>query len=89
MDPGSEFSSHIHCIVSGSGVDKDGKWVEGKRGNGKFLFPQRVMELIYKAYFLKRLRAMLCDGELRISEDFEAKVIDDASGSLFFVFSHL
>jgi hypothetical protein len=71
------FHPHIHCIVSGGGVDKDGKWVEGKRSNGKFLFPRRVMELMYKAYFLKRLRAMLGDGELRIPEDFEAKVIDD------------
>ena len=71
------FHPHIHCIVTGGGVDKDGKWVEGKRSNGKFLFPRRVMELMYKAYFLKRLRAMLGDGELRIPEDFEAKVIDD------------
>ena len=34
------------------------------------------MELMYKAYFLKRLRRMLGDGELIIPIDFDANVVD-------------
>lgn len=70
------FHPHIHCIVSGGGVDKEGKWVQGKRCNGKFFCPRRVMEVMYKAYFLKRLRAMLGDGELTIPITFDANVVD-------------
>jgi hypothetical protein len=71
------FHPHIHCIVSGGGVSSEGKWIEGKRTNGKFLFPRRVMELMYKAYFLKRLKSMLGNGEVVIPDDFDNKVIDD------------
>jgi hypothetical protein len=71
------FHPHIHCIVSGGGVDKEGKWIQGKRSNGKFLFPRRVMELMYKAYFLKRLKAMLGNGDVVIPNSFDSKVIED------------
>ena len=70
------FHPHIHCIVSGGGVDKQGKWIHGKRGNGKFLFPRRVMELMYKAYFFKRLRSMLGNGQIFIPDNFDSSVID-------------
>lgn len=71
------FHPHIHCIVSGGGVDKDGKWVKAMRPKDNFLYPRRVMELMYKAYFLKRLRSMLGDGDIIIPEHFSTKVIDD------------
>lgn len=70
------FHPHIHCIVSGGGVNKEGKWIEGKR-TGKFLFPRRVMELMYKAYFLKRLKSMLGNGELTIPDNFDCKVLEN------------
>ena len=70
------FHPHIHCIVSGGGINKEEKWIEGKRSNGKFLYPRRVMELMYKAHFLKRLRSMLGDGKLIIPDYFDNKLID-------------
>ena len=70
------FHPHIHCIVSGGGVDNDEKWVKGKRPNDNFLYPRRVMELMYKAYFLKQLRTMLGDGALHIPDSFETNIID-------------
>lgn len=71
------FHPHIHCIVSGGGVNSEGKWIEGKRTNGKFLFPRRAMELMYKAYFLKRLKSLLGNGDLIISDNFDCKIIED------------
>ena len=35
------------------------------------------MELMYKAYFLKRLKSMLGNGELTIPDNFDSKVIED------------
>jgi Putative transposase/Transposase zinc-binding domain len=71
------FHPHIHCIVSGGGVDKEGKWIHGKRSNGKFLFPRRVMEVMYKAYFVKKVKQMLGDGQIVIPQFFNAKTIED------------
>ena len=45
------FHPHVHCIVSGGGV-LDNKWVSEKRKNNLYLFPQKAMQTIYKAYFL-------------------------------------
>lgn len=60
------FHPHIHCIVSGGGVAGDGRWLSNKRDADSFLFPRRVMEKIYKAYFLKRTVEMLGDGDLDV-----------------------
>jgi hypothetical protein len=37
------FHPHIHCIVSGGGIDAQGKWVKQKRVNGNYLFPKTLM----------------------------------------------
>lgn len=51
------FHPHVHCIVSGGGYI-NGKWVEAKRKNEKFLFPERSLMPMYKAIFLKKLRTL-------------------------------
>lgn len=65
------FHPHVHCIVSGGGIDVDGRWIKEKRSNGRFLFPRRAMEKIYKGYFLERLRKYITD-KLLFIEDEEA-----------------
>ena len=53
------FHPHIHCIVSGGGIDTTGKWVKEKRANGNYLFPKVKMEKEYKTYFLKKVQHLL------------------------------
>ena len=53
------FHPHIHCIVSGGGIDTTGKWIKEKRANGNYLFPKAKMEKEYKTYFLKTLQHLL------------------------------
>jgi hypothetical protein len=57
------FHPHVHCIVSGGGIlpslagEGSGvRWIKEKRSNGKFLFPRRAMEKMYKGYFMSHLR---------------------------------
>ena len=50
-----DYHVHAHCIVSGGGM-KDGKWVNAKRKNGLFLFPEAAMKAKYKAIFLRMVR---------------------------------
>ena len=49
------FHPHVHCIVSDGGVDKSGQWKNSKRTSGKFLFPIRMLQQIYRGYFLQQL----------------------------------
>ena len=65
------FHPHIHCIVSGGGVDADGNWITAKRINGKFLFPVNAMQPVYKAIFLNGLRKLRADKTLQM-EDVDA-----------------
>jgi hypothetical protein len=50
--------AHIHCIVSGGGVDKQGKWHNLKKGKGKYLFPYDAMERLYKGFLLEKINEL-------------------------------
>jgi hypothetical protein len=47
---------HLHCIVPGGGVKKDGQW-QPLRSNGKFLFSVKAMSKVFRAKFMAVLRA--------------------------------
>jgi hypothetical protein len=53
---------HIHMIVPGGGISKDGKrWI---RSRAKFLVPVRVLSKLFRRLFLTRLMALHRDGQL-------------------------
>jgi predicted Zn-ribbon and HTH transcriptional regulator len=45
---------HLHCIVPGGGITKQGKWKSSKQ-KGKYLFPSYAMAKVYRAKFVARL----------------------------------
>lgn len=47
---------HLHCIIPGGGITKQGKWKNAKY-KGKYLFSQLAMSKIYRAKFVAKLRA--------------------------------
>ena len=47
------YHPHIHCIVSGGGITKDGKWIHSRK---KFFLPMRVMAKLFRGKFLACLR---------------------------------
>jgi len=62
------FHPHVHCIVSGGGVvesKENMRWVNGKRKSNSFLFPKPILQKIFKAYFLKRIRKMVQNNEVQ------------------------
>ena len=63
-----DYHVHVHCIVTGGGVDENNNWILPKRSNGKFLFPVSGMKNMYKAIFLKGLRELIAEGALNISQ---------------------
>ncbi|MEO7534946.1 MAG: IS91 family transposase [Ferruginibacter sp.] len=61
------FHPHVHCIVSGGGINGE-NWVKEKSKNSNYLFPKPAMQKIYKAYFLRQLRQLTREGSLQIND---------------------
>ena len=46
---------HLHCIVPGGGIDKDGKWKPYLRSN-KYLFSVKALSKVFRAKYVQQLR---------------------------------
>ena len=46
---------HLHCIVPGGGIDKNGRW-QPIRVDGKFLFPVKALSKVFRAKYVSLLR---------------------------------
>ena len=53
------FHPHIHCIVSGGGIRKDGQWKEATKNDWRFLFPVKAMSRVFKGKFLEALKKLI------------------------------
>jgi len=61
------FHTHVHCIVSGGGVDKDLNWVDLKKKTHKgYLLPYEVIEPFFKKCFLRNLNRMINSNQVKI-----------------------
>ena len=55
---------HVHCIVTGGGLDTDDGWVASRKN---FLFPVRVMGALFRGKFLAGLERARRAGKLRFT----------------------
>ena len=62
------FHPHIHCIVSGGGINKAGQWVKEKRANGNYLFPKPLIEKAYRLYFIQKLQTLLQQQKIKTTD---------------------
>lgn len=46
---------HLHCIVPGGGIDKNGKWQKQTRSN-KYLFSVKALSKVFRAKYVQQLR---------------------------------
>jgi len=67
------FHPHIHCIVSGGGIEQDNTWKESKKSIYRFLFPVKAMSIVYKTKFLQALRQKINSGQVILSDDKDDK----------------
>jgi Putative transposase len=63
------FHPHIHCIVSGGGIDKNKQWKEAVKAKHKFLFPSNAVAEVYRPYFLKQLQQQIDKGLITMTEE--------------------
>ena len=62
------FHPHIHCIVSGGGINQTGHWKEEKRKNHRFLFPIAILQKVFKGYFMHEFRKRIGKEEIKIKD---------------------
>lgn len=73
------YHPHIHCIVTGGGVDKDGVWhhLEGGKGDAKdFLFPVYALCKVFRAKFLSMLTSALKKENELIPQDIRKQCME-------------
>lgn len=56
---------HIHCVVTGGGMNKSGQWVS----TGKYLLPARQLRALYRGRFQDRIKMAYAAGELTLPPD--------------------
>ena len=49
---------HLHCIVPGGGLSKQGQWKTAK-SKGKYLFPVKAMSKVFRAKYAEALKAKI------------------------------
>jgi len=50
---------HLHCIIPGGGLTKEGSWKHSKT-KGNYLFPVRALSKVYRAKYFECLRTQSC-----------------------------
>ena len=58
---------HLHCIVPGGGVDKNGNW-QNIPGDGKFLFPVKALSKVFRAKYCEKLKARSPENYTRVKK---------------------
>jgi len=51
---------HLHCIVPGGGLTRQGKWRTTK-SRGKYLFPVKAVSKVFRSRFIEELKKVLSD----------------------------
>ena len=70
------YHPHIHCIVTGGGIDTDGKWkhLKGCEGDAKdFLFPVHALSKVFRAKFLALLTKASKQQQKSVPQDIRKK----------------
>jgi len=73
------YHPHIHCIVTGGGVDGDGVWhhLKGCKGDARdFLFPVQALSKVFRAKFLSMLTAALKNENEIIPQDIRKQCME-------------
>lgn len=72
------YHPHIHCIVTGGGVDRNGIWhhLKGCKKARNFLFPVHALSRVFRAKLLSKLTAALSHEHTYIPQDIRKKCME-------------
>ncbi len=64
---------HLHCIIPGGGITRDGKW-KSTRSGGKYLFPRNALRKVFKGKFCSELKQMAKRGDIELPGELREKL---------------
>lgn len=64
---------HLHCLVSGGGLDALGKWVMSRR---KWFLPEEPLLRLFRGKLIYAVRGLVRDGSLRLPDGWTAKDVE-------------
>jgi hypothetical protein len=70
---------HIHCLVTGGGLSKQGQWVGANNG---YLLPYRVVRKLFSGRFIDAIRKGLHDEQLTLPPDMSKQKLDNLLNKL-------
>lgn len=72
------YHPHLHCVVTGGGVDKDGVWhpLDGCKQAKSFLFPVQALSKVFRAKFMAQLTSALKDIGKAFSDDIRKRCME-------------
>ena len=74
---------HLHCVVSGGGTDKNGKWKSSKK---KFFIPVRVLSSLFKGKYLSKLKKRFDRLKLEDPDSYQI-ILDQCYGKDWIVYT--
>jgi hypothetical protein len=63
------YHPHIHCIIPGGGITKNGKW-RNTKSNGKFLYPVKALGKVFRGIFTDGLIKLDKHGAICLGQKF-------------------
>lgn len=79
------FHPHIHCIVSGGGLDASREhWIAARRG---FLVPVRVLSRVFRGKLIERFDQALCEGPVGMRASLGRRLLRQAAAKQWVVYS--
>lgn len=79
------YHPHLHCIVTGGGLDADGsRWVAAKPS---FLFPVRILARVFRGKLLEKLQNAVQHGQIRSSRGDPHPLLERAARKDWVVYS--
>ncbi len=72
------YHPHLHCVVTGGGVDKDGVWhpLDGCKQAKSFLFPVQALSKVFRAKFMAQLTSALKDIDKAFPDDIRKRCME-------------
>ena len=62
-----QYHVHVHCVISGGGLTKDGKLVTLDK-DASFFIPKKVVSVLYRGKFMAELKQLYDDKKLTIPD---------------------
>lgn len=62
------YHPHVHCIVTGGGLNPQSKWIEGKKVKYRALYPVQAMQQVYRARMIEQLKVYIRTNKLKLTD---------------------